>query len=170
MKEFGLVVLPSGKRAYCIQYRNPDRIQKRLKIGVHVRITTKEARVLAIKQLSKVVHGEDPMPQKKTKMALPRMSELAVQCFARHAERKREKSQNEDKAMLNRYILPAFGDKRVSQITFHQIQSHHLKLKDTPSRANRILGLLSKIPSASLSQSGRVHTQNNYGQAYRLLS
>ena len=145
LKGFGLVVLPSGRRTYCIQYRNADRIQKRLKIGVHVQITTEEARVLAIKQLSQVVHGEDPMEQKKTEMALPQMSELAVQYFERHAERKRAKSQNEDKAMLGRYILPAFGDKRVSQVTFYQIQSLHLKLKNIPYRANRILALLSKM-------------------------
>lgn len=151
LKGFGLVVLPSGRRTYCIQYRNTIHIKKRLKIGVHGQITTEEARVLAKKQLSQVVHGEDPMEQKKVEMALPRMRELAAQYFERHAERKRLKSQKEDRAMLNKYILPAFGDKRVPQVTFHEIQTLHLKLKDTPYRANRILALLSKMFSLAVS-------------------
>ncbi len=151
IKGFGLVILPSGRRTYCIQYRNADRIKKRLKIGIHGQITTEEARILARKQLSQVVYGGDPMEQKKIEMTLPRMSELATQYFERHAERKRVKSQKEDRTMLNRFIIPTFGGRRVSQVTLHEIQSLHLKLKNTPYRANRILALLSKMFTLAIS-------------------
>jgi integrase len=151
LKGFGVVVLPSGRKTYCIQYRNTVHIKKRLKVGVHGQITAEQARDLAKKNLSQVVQGEDPMEQKKTEMASPRMKELATQYFERHAERKRLKSQNEDKTMLNKYILPAFGDKRVSQVTFHEIQTLHLKLKALPYRANRVLALLSKMFTLAIS-------------------
>ncbi|MBY0501375.1 MAG: tyrosine-type recombinase/integrase [Alphaproteobacteria bacterium] len=151
LKGFGVVVLPSGRTTYCIQYRNTAYIKKRLKVGVHGQITAEQARDLAKKYLSQVVQGKDPMEQKKAEMASPRMKELATQYFERHAERKRLKSQNEDKTMLNKYILPAFGDKRVSQVTFHEIQTLHLKLKATPYRANRVLALLSKMFSLAIS-------------------
>ncbi len=39
LKGFGVVILPSGRRTYCVQYRNQQRILKRLKIGVHGQIT-----------------------------------------------------------------------------------------------------------------------------------
>ena len=54
LKGFGLIILPSGRRTYCIEYRNTDRIKKRLKIGVHGHITTEEARDLAKKRLGQV--------------------------------------------------------------------------------------------------------------------
>ena len=35
LKGFGVILLPSGRLTYCLQYRNKQRIKKRLKIGVH---------------------------------------------------------------------------------------------------------------------------------------
>lgn len=64
LKGFRLIVLPSERRTYCIEYRNADRVKKRLKIGVHGQITTEEARDLAKKKLGQVAHGEDPVTQK----------------------------------------------------------------------------------------------------------
>lgn len=64
LKGFGIVVLPSGRRTYCIQYRNEDRVLKRFKIGVHGQITTEQARDLAKQKLGQVAHGEDPASQK----------------------------------------------------------------------------------------------------------
>lgn len=151
LKGFGVVVLPSGRCTYCVQYRNADRIKKRLKIGVHGQITTEEARTLAKKQLSHVVHGEDPLEQRRIERDFPRIGELAIQYFERHAERKRVKSRKEDKAMLDHFILPTFGDRRVSQVSFHEIQTLHLKLRKTPYRANRVLALLSKMFSLAVS-------------------
>ena len=34
LKGFGLIVLPSGRRTYCVQYRNIQRIQKMFKIDL----------------------------------------------------------------------------------------------------------------------------------------
>jgi len=65
LKGFGIVVLPSGRRTYCVQYRNQHRILKRFKIGVHGQITAEEARDLAKKMLGQVAHGEDPAEKKK---------------------------------------------------------------------------------------------------------
>ena len=70
LKGFGLIILPSGRRTYCVQYRNAQRVQKMFKIGTHGQITTEEARVLAKKYLSGVVHGHDPVQVKKDPMAI----------------------------------------------------------------------------------------------------
>lgn len=55
LKGFGVVVLPNGRRTYCVQYRNADRIKKCLKIGVHGQITTEEARDLTRKSWDKLL-------------------------------------------------------------------------------------------------------------------
>jgi len=65
LKGFGVIVLPSGRRTYVLQYRNAYRVQKRLKIGNHGHLTTEEARNLARQHLRDIAHGEDPVAQKK---------------------------------------------------------------------------------------------------------
>jgi hypothetical protein len=77
LKGFGVIVLPSGRRTYCIQYRNQNRVVKRLKIGVHGQITTEEARALARKHLASVAHGEDPSTRKQNDKELPLIKDLA---------------------------------------------------------------------------------------------
>ncbi len=52
VSRFGVVILPSGRRTYCIEYRNANHVQKRVKIGVHGQITLEEARNLAKIKLS----------------------------------------------------------------------------------------------------------------------
>lgn len=155
LKGFGVIVLPSGRCTYCIQYRNKNRVVKRLKIGVHGQIRTEEARAMAKNHLGAITQGRDPAEQKKVVSALPTMADLAKEYMERHGTRKRTSSQVEDRGMLKKYILPAFAHQPVSQVTFHDIQSLHLKLKDTPYRANRIMALLSSMFSLSISWSWR---------------
>jgi hypothetical protein len=42
----GLIVLPSGRRTYCVQYRNVNRVHKMFKIVVHKQVMTEEALLL----------------------------------------------------------------------------------------------------------------------------
>jgi hypothetical protein len=65
-------VLPSGCRAYCVEYRNVDHIKKRLKMGAHGQVTAEEAQDLARKRLAEVAYGEDPAQNKKAFSALPK--------------------------------------------------------------------------------------------------
>jgi integrase len=146
LKGFGLVVLPSGRRTYCIKYRNTDYIQKRVKIGVHGQITAEEARNLAKIQLGKVAHGEDLAEAAKQVRHMPIMNELAEQYLKLYAENeKRPKSIREDKAMLQNYILKEFGSRKVDGITFQDIQILHASLSKKRVRSNRILALLHKM-------------------------
>ena len=129
IKGFGVVILPSGRCTYCIKYRNADRIQKHVKIGVHGQITAEEARNLAKIQLGKVAHGEDLAEAAKQVRHMPIMNELAKQYLELYAENeKRPKSIKEDKAMLKNYILKEFGSRKVDNITLQDIQILHASL------------------------------------------
>ena len=145
LKGFGLIVLPSGRRTYCIEYRNSDRIKKRLKIGVHGIITTEEARDLAKKRLGQVAHGEDPTAQKKLVTLLPTMEDLALNYVERHGYKKRPNSLKGDLGLLKNVILPALGRLKVSYVTRRDIETIHKNLQTTPYKANHTLRLLSKM-------------------------
>lgn len=156
LKGFGLVVLPSGRRTYCIQYRTPQRILKRFKIGVHGQITTEEARNLARKKLASVTHGEDPAEQKKQVSALATMEELAINYIEGHGYKKRPKSLREDYRFLQSFILPTLGHLKILHVTRRDIESLHKHLQNTPYQANRVLALLSKMFSLAVAW-GRRH-------------
>ena len=150
LKGFGVLVLPSGRKTYFVQYRNLNRVKKNLKIGVHGQINTEEARVLAKKYLGEIAHGGDPATKRKENRDLPLIKDLAQDYLERHATRKRQRSIEEDKKLLNKIILPTLGKQRVKNISRRTIESLHLQLRKTPYQANRVLALLSKMLSLAV--------------------
>ena len=146
-----MVVLPSGRCTYCVQYRNINRVLKRLKIGVHGHITTEEARTLARKHLGSVAHGEDPSAAKQQEADLFTLHDLARDYIERHGPKKRSSSLGNDKTLLKNDILPALGTLKVLHITRRDIETIHLRLEKYPYKANRTLALLSKMFSLAVS-------------------
>jgi len=150
LKGFGVIVLPSGRRTYCVQYRNVVRLKKMYKIGTHGQITTEEARSLAKKYLSGVVHGYDPAKMKKENRSLPTMNDLAQDYILSHGEKKRPKSLQNDQVILKNIILPALGNEQVTNISRRDIETLHRERRKTPYQANRTLALLSKMFSFAM--------------------
>lgn len=146
LKGFGVLVLPSGRRTYFVQYVNANRVKKHLKIGVHGQINTEEARNLAKQHLGGIAKGEDPAAQKKENKELPLIKDLARDYLERHAgSKKQPKSFKEDKRMIEKIILPALGNQRVKEVSRRNIESLHLELRETSTQANRVLSVLSKM-------------------------
>lgn len=156
VRRFGVVVLPSGRRTYCIEYRNDNHIQKRVKIGVHGQITPEEARNLAKIQLGKVAYGKDLAEITKQARNLPTFTHLANDYIERHGPKKRVSSLKEDERLLKNTILPIFGSMKVESIDKRTIEMLHLRLSDTPYKANHVLALLSKMFSLAESWGWRV--------------
>lgn len=150
LKGFGIVVLPSGRRTYCIQYRNQQRILKRFKIGTHPQITAEEARAWAKKYLSSTIHGNDPAEKKKENRDLPTVKILIQDYLDHHGCKKRPRSLLEDKKLIKNIILPFLGNKAVAHISRREIEVIHLQLKNTPYQANRFLALFSKMLSLAV--------------------
>lgn len=145
IRRFGVIVLPSGRRTYCIEYRNANRIQKRLKIGVHGQITAEEARNIAKIQLGRVAHGDDIADSAKQNRNMPTFADLVHDYLERHGPRKRERSLKEDKKLLTKILLPAFGSLKVKVINRRSIETLQMELSKTPYQANRVLSLLSTM-------------------------
>jgi integrase len=63
-----------------------------------------------------------------------------------HAKPKKKlSSAKSDQSLLNNHILPAFGKKRIDQMTRADIQRWHARNAHRPGAANRVIALLSKM-------------------------
>ena len=143
---FGVRVYPSGERHFVLSYRIKGR--KRLytigKYGDPFTLTM--AREKAEKLKGGILDGEDPLRHRQEELAAPTVKDLARKYLTDHAEKnKRPASVRDDRAMIEKIILPRLGARKVADITFADVDALHGKLKATPYRANRVVALLSKM-------------------------
>lgn len=151
LKGFGVVLQPTGRCTYVIQYRNEALIKKQLKLGVHGHLTTEEARELAKKRFASIIHGIDPVEDKNAVKSLATFDDLVRDYLERHGQKKRDKSILEDQRLLNTIIVPALGGNKIAHITRREIENLHLRLGNTPYQANRVIALLSKMFALAVS-------------------
>jgi len=145
---FGVRVKPSGVRSYIIQYRVRNTgVSRRLTIGQHGPLLTfDQARKQARATLADAMRGEDPVEVRKAARRAPSVANQAADYLQRHAvPKKRSKSVCDDRAMLDKIILPTLGGKKVESISRRDIEALHVVMKDRPYQANRVLSLLSKM-------------------------
>ena len=142
----GVRIYPSGKKHFVLSYRIKGR--KRLyTIGKYGDPFTLEmARKKAGKLKGAIIDGEDPLRCRQEERSAPTVKELAKKYLSDHAERhKRPASVRDDRAMIDKIILPRLGSRKVADITFADVDTLHARLKATPYRANRVVALLSKM-------------------------
>ncbi len=152
---FGLRIFGSGKRSYLIQYKAAGRT-RRITIGPHGPITPNQARTRALALLSEVKSGGDPAEDRAGDRKAATVAQLAERYMAEWAGlHKRPRSAEEDARNLRLHVLPAFGLRKVRDITKHDVEKLHAALsverdgdspeRSTPARANRVRALLSKM-------------------------
>jgi len=119
---FGVRVFPSKKRVYYADYRNKSGGRKRMSIGPHGKLTTEEARKLAIVTLGDVIKGEDPALDRSTRRKSLTVSALC-DSYVAAAERglimgkrnlpKKQSTLYSDRGRIERHIKPLLGDRLV---------------------------------------------------------
>ncbi len=142
---FGVKVTPKGARIYVLKYRAAGS-QRWLTLGRHGEITAEEARTKAVKLRGAIADGKDPSRIRDDAAAAPTVDELADRYLAEHAApHKKPRSIEEDRRNLVLHVRPNLGDLKAGEVTRQDILRLHYKLRVTPTAANRVQALLSKM-------------------------
>ncbi|NPU99335.1 MAG: tyrosine-type recombinase/integrase [Candidatus Omnitrophica bacterium] len=143
LRGFGLRITPSGTKSFIVFYRTGGK-QRIITIGRFGVLTVDQARKRAQEILVEANQGGDPAEEKK-KAHKSTFAGLADDYLQNHS-RIHKKSWREDQRRLNAYLLPAFGARRIVDISRAEVVNFHRKLgKEKPYEANRVISLLSAL-------------------------
>ena len=133
-------------RSFVLCYRNKGGTQRRYTIGRFPDVwTVAQARARAKKLKQDIESGADPVQDNREAREAPNIRELMDRFDAEHVETRVKKSTAaEYRRLIDDYIRPNLGAKKVAEITTDDVASLHLKLKDKARTANQMLAVLSK--------------------------
>ncbi len=145
MKGFGLRVFASGKKSYLIQYRAEGRTRRRT-LGAHGVLTPDNARKLAGEFLSDVAFGGNPSEDKKNSSASESISGVCDRFMNEHVNvHLKAASQRQYNIAIEKHIKPYLGTYRTEAVKRADVAKFNHYMKDTPTQANRVMAVLSKM-------------------------
>jgi integrase len=151
-----LVVAPNGTKSFVLQYRPlGSGIPKRITIGRYGVLTLEQARDIAKDELAKVRRGEDPAEQRRIQRVEKKRAitwATYAPLYIKHASergnpRKRramvpKRSWAEDQRRLEKYVLPVWGRRRLTDVTEQDVRRLHRSIEGR-IEANRVVALIS---------------------------
>lgn len=145
LRGFGVVVLPSGRKTFIAQWKRHGRSQK-AKIGLYGPMTAEQARSQATTLLGEVESGGDPIAERKAARAVRTFREITADFMEHHVAAKRKpKTAFEYGRLLDTYVLPAIGTKRIVDVRRADVARLHSSLQRTPRQANLVISVISAV-------------------------
>jgi integrase len=149
LKGFGVRVQPTGKKSYVVKYRagsGRHAPTRRVTLGAVGKLTPDSARQLAKATLGSVAHGLDPAVMKAAERGAATLKELAELFLSEHVEAKRKPTTaSHYRDLLNRIVLPELGTRQAEKVTTADLARLHLRMKDRPYHANRMLAVVGTL-------------------------
>ena len=141
---FTLEVRSTGSMTYALRYRDPHGKLRQHTIGNANDISFQQARTAAEKLRSRVVLGEDPSEERKTKRTIPTLAEFTRDRYMPFVKGYK-RSWDSDDSYLRNHILPKFGACHLDEIKQQAVIELHHGMRASgkaPATANRIVILL----------------------------
>jgi integrase len=155
----GIRVTRTGIKAYVLDYRTHDGVQRRPKIGRWPQWKTDKARRRAIEWRAVIDNGGDPLGERLTKRAAAEekrareaaemsVRQLVQKFLAEYVTTKRARTAQGYESTLRVHVLgKPVADMRVIAVTDADMSALHLEITRSGRRtqANRVLSVLSKM-------------------------
>ena len=150
VKGFGCRILTGGKKTYVFHYRSPHtKKNSYIKIGAHGNVTVDLARVEAKKLSACVASGFDPREKKKERLVEEKQSLLFSDFFEifkdKYMTTAYKDKGRKNMSFANVHLLPAFGQKKLGEISSRDIKRFMDSLCHITTTANRCFSLLSMV-------------------------
>lgn len=137
-------VTPNKARAYRLNYRNANGVERRLTIGDVGTWKLSEARAEAARLRVEIDKGADPLGEARQRRGAPTVRQLVERYMAEVMPQRAPRTQSDYRDLINRFILPALADKKVDAVTRDEIEQLHRSMT-AKVRANRTLSVIKLI-------------------------
>lgn len=104
------------------------------------------ARAEAKRLAGEIASGVDPAAARDARKAAPTLAEVAQRFLEEHAAAKlRPKTTQDYRWLVEKMLVPAFGSRRLAELTRDDVRAFHHAKRATPTNANRALAVLKVI-------------------------
>jgi len=137
----------SGLSSYYFRYKDANNKTCHQKIGRTTDIDLEEARTRAKQLRAEITLGADPRAEANAKKAVPKFTGFFLLQYIPYAKT-RKRTWKKDQEYFDLRLKSEFGNKRLNQITRHQIQTFHTRLKEeglAASTCNHYLKLIHRV-------------------------
>jgi integrase len=138
---FAIRITPSGTKIFTVQgYVNGRK--RRVTVGYYPNVSVAQARELALQALADMRRGNDPIIERKTRLAAAKAGEMTVaqladKWLADYVKPKlKPHTQRDYQQLLRQHILPAVGQLSVAHIGRDDVVRLHVTMAEIPRRAN----------------------------------
>ena len=138
---FGVRVQRNGRKVYVVQTRGPAGL-KRVTLGPFAGVSIDKRRREAATIIDRVKRGLDPVPPEPE----PTVADLAARCMRAYVKvHCKPKTEKLYRTAIDRHIVPTLGTMPVKDVRSKHVIELHQRLRDTPSMANHVVAMLSKM-------------------------
>lgn len=139
-------VTPTGRKVFMLQYRTNSGVRRKPALGQFGELTVEQARSLAQDWLAEVRRGGDPGHDKGEARKAPTVKELCSRFMEDHSKlHNKPSTQDGYQYQIDNFVIPAFGTKKVHEVTRHDITALMKRMEKSPTQANRVLSLVRKM-------------------------